>query len=34
VVQVTRKLALIRGTSEEQISGTATTNLKRLHGID
>jgi TatD DNase family protein len=34
VVQVARKLALIRGTSEEQISGTATTNLKRIHGID
>jgi len=34
VVQVVRKLALIRGTSEEQISSTATINLKRLHGID
>lgn len=34
VIQVVQKIALTRGTSEEQISGTATTNLRCLHGID
>jgi Tat protein secretion system quality control protein TatD with DNase activity len=34
VIQVVQKIALIRGTSEEQISSTATANLKRLHGIN
>jgi len=34
VIQVVQKIALIKGASEEQISSTATANLKRLHGID
>ncbi len=34
VIQVVQKLALIRGTSEEQISNTTTANLRYIHGID
>ena len=34
VIQVVQKIALIRGTSAEQISSTATANLRRLHEID
>lgn len=34
VIEVVQKLAVIRGTTGEEIANTATANLKRIHGID